>query len=236
MLRRIKLSYLIILDSSVGRANKNMNNKFLYSIGKYYAVYYPTHHRAHVDGCVYEHILVAEQKIGRLLKDSEVVHHIDFNGLNNNPDNLLVLQNTSEHTKLHNYIKNNIPYIIKYNEDKSAYINYIEEDNSCFIITSNTPKNRCIDCGTIIDNKAIRCKQCFLIKKRNIIKLNNNLYSFNFPSRESLKYQIRMLPFTSVAKLYNVTDNAVRKWCDKYGLPRKSGDIKKYSEEEWILL
>lgn len=214
-----------------------MNNKFLYSIGKYYAVYYPAHHRAHVDGCVYEHILIAEQKIGRLLKDSEVVHHIDFNGLNNNPDNLLVLQNTSEHTKLHNYIKNNIPYIIKYNEDKSAYINCIEEDNNCFIITSNTFKNRnrCIDCGIIIDDKAIRCKQCFLIKKRNTIKLklNNNLYSFNFPSRESLKYQIRMLPFTSVAKLYNVTDNAVRKWCKYYNLPFHSNEIQKMSDNEW---
>ena len=212
-----------------------MNNRFLYGIGNYYAVYFPNHHRAHTDGCVYEHIIIAEQKLGRYLKDSEVVHHIDFNGLNNDPNNLLILQDTSEHTKLHNYIKNNIPYIIKYNIDGSAYIKYIEEENSCFMILSNNIINRCIDCGNIIEKDAIRCKKCFLIKKRNIINLcgNNNQYSFNFPTRDSLKYQIRNLPFTSIAKLYNVTDNTIRKWCKYYNLPYHSYEIRKISNDEW---
>jgi hypothetical protein len=30
-----------------------------------------------------------------------------------------------------------------------------------------------------------------------------------------------------------VTDNAVRKWCDKYKLPRKVSEIKNYTDEEW---
>jgi hypothetical protein len=36
--------------------------------------------------------------------------------------------------------------------------------------------------------------------------------------------------------MYGVTDNAVRKWCDKYDLPRKAKDIKAYSDEEWALI
>ena len=42
------------------------------------------------------------------------------------------------------------------------------------------------------------------------------------------------MPFTSIGKLYNVTDNSIRKWCDKYNLPRRVSDIKKISDEDWI--
>jgi hypothetical protein len=30
-----------------------------------------------------------------------------------------------------------------------------------------------------------------------------------------------------------MSDNAIRKWCDKFNLPRKKSDILKYSDEEW---
>ena len=57
--------------------------------------------------------------------------------------------------------------------------------------------------------------------------------SIEKPSREVLKSQIRTMPFLQIGKLYGVSDNAIRKWCDKYGLPRKVTDIKQYSDEEW---
>ena len=38
--------------------------------------------------------------IGRLLKDDEVVHHIDRDKKNNNPSNLLILTK-KEHSRLH---------------------------------------------------------------------------------------------------------------------------------------
>ena len=53
------------------------------------------------------------------------------------------------------------------------------------------------------------------------------------PSRSDLKDLIRNLPFTTIAKQYNVTDNAIRKWCKVYNLPNKTREIKKYSDEEW---
>ena len=55
-------------------------------------------------------------------------------------------------------------------------------------------------------------------------------------SKEELKKLIRTTPFTTIGKQYGVTDNAVRKWCDKYNLPRKVKEIKSYSDEEWELI
>lgn len=46
------------------------------------------------------HRTIAEQKLGRLLKDGEIVHHIDGNKRNNHPDNLSVITQ-SEHIKTH---------------------------------------------------------------------------------------------------------------------------------------
>jgi uncharacterized protein YjcR len=42
------------------------------------------------------------------------------------------------------------------------------------------------------------------------------------------------MPFTKIAEMYNVSDNAVRKWCDKYNLPRKKSEINNYTDEDWI--
>ena len=52
-------------------------------------------------------------------------------------------------------------------------------------------------------------------------------------SREELKQLIRTTPFTTIGKMYNISDNGVRKWCIKYNLPTKSRDIKSISDEEW---
>jgi hypothetical protein len=49
----------------------------------------------------HEHRCVAEQMLGRPLKQGEVVHHIDGNKLNNCSANLLVLPSQAEHARLH---------------------------------------------------------------------------------------------------------------------------------------
>jgi vacuolar-type H+-ATPase subunit E/Vma4 len=51
--------------------------------------------------------------------------------------------------------------------------------------------------------------------------------------KEELKELIRTVPFTQIAEKFGVTDNAIRKWCDLYNLPRKKSEIKKISEEDW---
>ena len=44
------------------------------------------------------------------------------------------------------------------------------------------------------------------------------------------------MPFVQIGAMFGVSDNGIRKWCDAYGLPRKASEIKKYSDEEWLLV
>lgn len=53
------------------------------------------------------------------------------------------------------------------------------------------------------------------------------------PDRETLKEKIRKEPFLKVAKYFDVTDNAIRKWCKFYKLPHKVEDIRKISDADW---
>ncbi|WP_352400124.1 HNH endonuclease signature motif containing protein [Anaerotignum sp.] len=50
---------------------------------------------------VHTHRVVAEWALGRKLKPGEVVHHIDGDRRNNNPENILVFASQKEHAKLH---------------------------------------------------------------------------------------------------------------------------------------
>ena len=88
-------------------------------------------------------------------------------------------------------------------------------------------KYYCIDCGKEISKSSIRCISCDA--KHKIVPLAEMPIT-----REELKSLIRTKPFTQIGTQFNVTDNAVRKWCDKFNLPRRKSDIQKYSEEEWL--
>jgi len=71
----------------------------------YIKILMPEHPKSDCDGCVFEHILVVEKCLGEYLSDGAVVHHMDFNGINNEPDNLIVFSSSAEHTKFHETIK-----------------------------------------------------------------------------------------------------------------------------------
>lgn len=47
-----------------------------------------------------EHRVVMSQQLGRELRSDEVVHHIDENGLNNDPSNLMVMS-PDDHRRMH---------------------------------------------------------------------------------------------------------------------------------------
>ena len=55
---------------------------------------------------VREHVLVAETALGRLLRDDEVVHHIDGDKSNNSPENLAVMTR-AEHSHYHAMVRQN---------------------------------------------------------------------------------------------------------------------------------
>lgn len=81
----------------------------------------------------------------------------------------------------------------------------------------------CIDCQKEISKGAKRCTSCENKHRATSLTLTRN----------ELKNLIRNKSFVEIGKIYNVSDNAIRKWCDKYNLPRKKTEIKKYSNEEW---
>lgn len=63
-------------------------------------IYRPEHPAAQQNGYVYRYRLVMEEKLGRLLKGDEIVHHIDGDESNDHPDNLEVMTQ-SEHARLY---------------------------------------------------------------------------------------------------------------------------------------
>lgn len=83
----------------------------------------------------------------------------------------------------------------------------------------------CPKCGEIISQKAKYCPKCANELRQKVER----------PSREELKYLIRNESFLGIARLYDnkITDSTIRKWCDKYNLPRTKKEINSYSNEEW---
>lgn len=66
----------------------------------YVEVHKPEHPRSSGRGYVYEHILVAERKLGRPMKSTEVTHHINKIRHDNRPENITVMSKTA-HDRLH---------------------------------------------------------------------------------------------------------------------------------------
>ena len=160
-------------------------------------------------------------------------------------------QNVKSSTKAkHKYTKDEIDYFATVWKDKVYLIPVDETSNSKAIQfndetylaenilsayerltddelynSTHCGKFYCEDCGCEISYGASKCLPC-----------RNKEKSKNIPEKNILKSLLKTNSFVQIGKQYGVTDNAIRKWCDKYGLPRRSGDIKKYTEEEWMLL
>jgi len=126
-----------------------------------------------------------------------------------------------------NYVGDYDVHHVDYNKDNCSYSNLEKmshRDNmGDFILKkygldiNKDNNNYCPTCGIKISKQAIHCKKClskmltsYKIKKVDIINSLNN-------SKGN---------FTQSAKEFSMTDNALRKWCKKYGLPSKSGDWK----------
>lgn len=115
------------------------------------------------------------------------------------------------------YIQIPVNYKNFFNEKRAEELLNLNEE------IKHGKKHYCIDCGKIISNNAKRCPECASKHSRFVDR----------PSREELKDLIRNKPFTQIAKQFNVSDNAIRKWCQSENLPTKKTEIKLYSDLEW---
>lgn len=79
-------------------------------------------------------------------------------------------------------------------------------------------KKCCIVCGGVLgSSRATYCRECFI--KQNHIKR---------PQKDELAIMIAQNGFEAVGRKYNVTGNAIKRWCDSYGLPRLKKEIQEY--------
>jgi len=172
----------------------------------YHTTQYSKHHRAWSDGRVYTHILIAEKKLGRELKEGEVVHHIDGNKLNNDPDNLMVFISDADHKSFHAGAD-------AYQNDDGAW--YCKrEPYACkfcgrkFILASGRKKREHMYCS----------KECFYAD-RTIIK----------DSIQELIDELKKANgnFSEVGRKYGVSPNAIIKRMKMNGYPYHSCDYKK---------
>lgn len=211
--------------------DKYYNGYKIYMCNGYEEIYLPNHHKAKKNGGVSVHIMVAEEMLGRPLNNEEEVHHIDGNRENNNPDNLMVFASKSDHITYHKVINNNNSDYVLYrlNGVYHCVRNLNILDNREVIIYSDgkiAKKKLCPECGNVISYESKVCNKCNSLHNRLVER----------PLREELKEEIRTTSFLQLGKKYGVSDNAIRKWCDGYGLPRKTSEIKKYSDKEWKLI
>lgn len=192
--------------SWITKYNKENNNEYKNYVfsGKYLAILLPNHHMARKDGYVYIHQLQAEKKLGRKLKKSECVHHIDENKYNNEENNLMVFKTIADHTAFHN----------------GAEI-YLEGD--VWVACPN--KNLlCPICNkNYKDHHAKMCKSCYLKQVAE-----------NIPPKDDLIKLLLTIPMTKIGETFGVSDNAVRKWCKKYKLPFKRKEIAEFRNLNFI--
>lgn len=92
--------------------------------------------------------------------------------------------------------------------------------------------NHCCDCGKEINKRSVRCIECSKIYQRQQT-FEKSLLALNNITREELKDLIRNKPFKEIGRMFNVTDNSVRKWCKRYNLPTRKMDINAISDEDW---
>ena len=83
---------------------------------------------------------------------------------------------------------------------------------------------QCTKCGKHIDRKSKSglCSKCFSFTRRVVER----------PTKEVLLKQLETMPFTDVAKIYKVSDNAIRQWCRKYGIPTSRKEISATHSQE----
>lgn len=172
------------------------------SFSQYKLCYMPHHPKAMSNGCVYEHILVAEKILGRELADGECVHHKDENKKNNNPDNLMIFRTLRDHTAYHRGAE-----AVLMSDGVYEVLNFVGRYDICPVCNKNKKyitSCMCVECSNKLKKAKSKC-----------------------PPREELKDKMIMYKnFKKVGQIYGVSDKTIAKWCLKLKLPNHINEWK----------
>lgn len=178
------------------------------------------------------------------------LHHIDGDHTNNELDNLQILCPNC-HSQTNNYGKHEsinktklikkeskeiCPICNKILKSKKAQMckecyNKSKKQTKLIYKPKNKQKNKSTKEICPICNKNLKSKKAQMCRKcKDKIKSEQKS---SVITREELKELIRTKSFLQISKIFNVSDNAIRKWCDKYKLPRHKREIDNYTDEEW---
>jgi len=178
------------------------------NLNGYRAIYKPDWPTAYTSsnwvGFVYEHRYLMEREMGRSLRDDEIVHHLDGNPWNNRISNLIVLSNAASHMRLH--------YWIDTGSNMHAAYTPSTRDDKYFCEQKET--KYCKMCNTTLQYKQeLYCsEECTKLDWRTTER----------PSKEDLIRMVKDMGYSEVGRLYNVSDNAIRKWMKAYNVNPKT--------------
>jgi conserved domain protein len=106
-----------------------------------------------------------------------------------------------------------------------------ENQKKAILFYGNNLLPHCKQCGSKI-RRVVVSDYCYKCQPKNSFNLKNKISSRlkvkNRPSKEILENLIRNHSFVEIGKIYNVSDNAVRKWCKTYELPFRRRDIEQH--------
>ena len=199
----------------------------------YITAVYRSHPYADSDSRVKFHRLVMENKLGRYLQPSELVHHKDGNRANNRTENLQLVS-AAEHGELHR----NLPPAreclrcgqlfsissrtkTKYSRAKYCCIECAEAAKAAAIsekikqqvkaAEENAVSGKCVHCNNDLPtNRKKFCSYDCMYANRGMTK----------PDAATLKRLVWSAPTRKIAVNFGVTDKAVEKWCKQYGIEK----------------
>lgn len=184
----------------------------------------------------FEHRRIAELKIGRKLRKGEIVHHIDGNKLNNNPDNLVVLSR-ADHGRIHQLTD---AMIVELDDGETVIEPKLVQCASCGIyfhqydarqcycadcVKKYSPRQprpigvvfgvtSCPVCGKLFEKQRIDQKycshECMHVSQRRC----------NHPSKDDLAKLVWEIPTSQLAIQFNVSDKAIDKWCKQMNISK----------------
>ena len=165
----------------------------------------PSHHRASSrDGMVPQHILVAEDRLGKNIGREFEIHHVDMNKSNNSPDNLVVLT-PKEHKIVHR--QNDVGGI--HNVDPFALRDYIRDHGlvkACKKFRISTATVRSVY-PEMIQKKVYPSTECVAAAFQELGTVADTAARFHLSQQTLKKHYGEVLPVKKV----NLLEDEVRK-------------------------